>query len=284
MLSARQPLRARCNVVLRVCTDSTPSSTKSKLPPNLVSSAGNTPPVRALPEDVAPPPLHLPSLSPYVLVDTFTDEAESRQFIPYLYLASVSSPCLSLSQKKLPRGSWTHAIRVLPASAAHPAGSTRITAPGTAGAQILDLYTLPGPPHSKAPALPLHRRHILVARDFLALALPYYSCGHPPPASDLELDVADSQLDGWDLDAPPPGQRCRTDAVRVLLLGPPRAILAVAFTYIAYAAECCVAEVMRCVVDEGEDQEACAVLGEDARMGLGKGEMRVLDRLAKKEM
>ncbi|KAJ7834992.1 hypothetical protein B0H14DRAFT_2797409 [Mycena olivaceomarginata] len=265
MLSARQPLRDRCNVVLRVCTDSTPSSTKSKLPPNLVSSAGNTPPVRALPEDVAPPPLPLPSLSPYVLVDTFTDEAESRQFIPYLYLASMSSPCLSLSQKKLPRGSWTHAIRVLPASAAHPAGSTRITAPGTAS-QILDL------------------RHILVARDFLALALPYYSCGHPPPASDLELDVADSQLDGWDLDAPPPGQRCRTDAVRVL---PPRSPARDS------GGGAHLHRVRGGVLRRGGDAVrggrgggsggVCGAWG-GRTDGAGKGEMRVLDRLAKKEI
>jgi hypothetical protein len=48
--------------------------------------------------------------------------------------------------------------------------------------QILTLYARPEsvarPPGSRA--LPLQRRHLLVVRDFLALALPYYACARPP--------------------------------------------------------------------------------------------------------
>jgi hypothetical protein len=228
-----------------------------------------------------PPPI--PPLSPYVLVNFPEDENAPRQFIPYLYIASPPSPSPTAHNHNhntptLPAGNWTHAIRILPASKEHRAGSTSLTevAPGSPQTQILTLYARSEsvPPPTGNSALPLQRRHLLVARDFLALALPYYACAHPSE----DAAHPDSPIDPYF--SPPPAQRCRTDAVRVLLLGPPRAVLAIALTYIAYASESSVAHVMRCVVDEGEDVEACAVLGEDARMGLGEREMRVLEGLA----
>ncbi|KAJ6516576.1 hypothetical protein C8R47DRAFT_1087750 [Mycena vitilis] len=267
----RQPLRDRCNVFLRVSTDRMPTSTKSKLPANLSSSAGNTPPT--IPADrrsrMSPPP-PLP-LSPFILVDLPEEETAPRQFIPYVYLSSPSSPTT------LPAGDWTHAIRVLPASKEHRAGSTSLTEATAGSTQILNLY-MPANGSKNSTGLPLPRRHILVARDFLALALPYYSSAHPAedftgPDSPLALDPCLF---------PPPAQRCRTDAVRVLLVGPPRALLAIAVTYIAYASECPVAHVMHCVVDEAEDTESCEVLGEDAKMGLGAQDMQILEDLAKK--
>ncbi|KAF8142703.1 hypothetical protein K438DRAFT_1994704 [Mycena galopus ATCC 62051] len=286
MPPVRQPLRDRCNVYLRVCTDNVPTSMKSKLPANLVSSAGNTPPATSIAEDrlsrmKSPPPLPTGIRSPYVIVDTPSDEIRPRQFIPYLYLSSESPPSPSAA---LPQGNWTHAIRILPASKDHPAGSTSIT--GTAGSpQVLELYVPAVAPNSRS--LPLHKRHILVARDFLALALPYYASAHPvddsPDSEFLESDSEPFLLSSASSQrAPPPTQRCRTDAVRVLLMGPARAILAVAFTYIAYASECTVAHVMRCVVEEGEDQESCELLGADAQMGLRAREMQVLELLAQK--
>ncbi|KAJ7612042.1 hypothetical protein DFH06DRAFT_1243919 [Mycena polygramma] len=248
----RQPLRDRCNVFLRVSTDR------------------NTPPT--IPADrrsrMSPPP-PLP-LSPFILVDLPEEETVPRQFIPYVYLSSPSSPTT------LPAGNWTHAIRVLPASKEHRAGSTSLTEATAGSTQILNLYVPAGSRTSTG--LPLPRRHILVARDFLALALPYYSSAHPAedftdPDSPLALDPCRF---------PPPAQRCRTDAVRVLLVGPPRALLAIAVTYIAYASECPVAHVMHCVVDEAEDTESCEVLGADAKMGLGALDMQILEDLAKK--
>ncbi|KAJ7496397.1 hypothetical protein FB451DRAFT_1455432 [Mycena latifolia] len=267
----RQPLRDRCNVLLRVCTDRKPTSTKSRLRPNLTSSAGHTPPhispARFRPRGTSPPPLPAETLSVLddFLGDFLADESETddgpRQFIPFLELFSPPAPA------ELPLGRWTHAVRLLPASQEHPAGSSDVTdAAGPGGTHILDLYV--GAPR-KNTALPLSRSHLLIARDFLALALPYYACAHPPES------ISDSL-------APPPSQACRTDAVRVLLMGPPRAVLAMATAYIAYASGCTVAHVMRCVVDDAEDPEWCAVLGADARMGLGDKELRAFERVVKK--
>ncbi|KAJ7621848.1 hypothetical protein B0H17DRAFT_1340567 [Mycena rosella] len=267
----RQPLRDRCNVFLRVCTDRLPASTKSKLRANLMSSAGNTPlfsPTRPTPLTSSPPPL--PVSTPFSLDEYFAETEEGpRQFIPYLYLSSPPSP------GALPAGRWTHAIRILPASEGHFAGSTGVTENGST--HILDLYVSPLPSRASGSGLPLSKRHLLVARDFLALALPYYACAHPAEDDDEALYSPDP------LGVPPPTQ-CRTDAVRVLLMGPPRAVLAMATAYIAYASGSTVAHVMCCVVEDAEDPESCAVLGADARMGLGDAELRALESLVKKEM
>ncbi|KAK7057886.1 hypothetical protein R3P38DRAFT_3342057 [Favolaschia claudopus] len=280
-------LRDRCNVFLRVCTDRFPTSSKSKLPATLLSSAGNTPPAtaevrnRVLSKASPPPPVPavLP-LSPFILVDTPSD---TRQFIPYLHLAS-NDASSSANPCTLPPGDWTHVVRILPATANQRAGSITIAA-STSSTQILDLY-VPGPVSHSQPteidtALPLRKRHILVARDFLALALPYYASAHPTLEYSSDSDASISGDADFTLPQPKE-QPCRTDAVRVLLVGPPRATLAIALTYIAYASECSVAHVMRCVVEEGEDLEACEVLGKEARMGLGEREMQVLEGLAKK--
>ncbi|KAJ7146866.1 hypothetical protein C8R44DRAFT_973472 [Mycena epipterygia] len=274
----RQPLRDRCNTLLRICTDRKPTSTKSKLRANLTSSAGNTPPStnQILPRSgiTSPPPLPGGSMDP--LEDFIDHKSGPRQFIPYLYLSSPSSPAT------LPTGSWTHVIRILTPSEEHPVGSTGVTESADNGCgHILNMYV-----GSKSrTALPLGARHLLVARDFLALALPYYACAHPTESPDGDAcESSYSPLDFDPLTGPPPSQKCRTDAVRVLLVGPPRAVLAVATTYIAYASGCSVAHVMRCVVDEAEDAESCAVLGADARMGLGEQEMRILERVVKKEL
>ncbi|KAJ7454535.1 hypothetical protein B0H11DRAFT_260129 [Mycena galericulata] len=276
-MSFRQSLRDRCNILLRVSTDRKPSSTKSKLPPNLTSSAGNTPPYLppALPNPraISPPPL--PSGPMETLEDLPSNEDAAREFIPYLYLFSPSSP----DTQALPAGSWTHIIYVLPASPEHPVGTKFVTDGATnGGTQLLDLYIAPAPLENTS-ALPLSTRHLLVARDFLALALPYYGCAHPTD-DETALD-SPTPLEALD---PPPAQHCRTDAVRVLLCGPPRAVLVIAVAYIAYASGCTVAHVMRCVVDEDEDAESCALLGPDAQMGLGSREMRVLERVVKKEL
>ncbi|KAJ7093853.1 hypothetical protein B0H15DRAFT_947190 [Mycena belliarum] len=276
-----QPLRDRCNIILRVCTDRIPTSTKSKLRATLQSSAGNTPPYLS-PTRPRSPPEYLPPLpaSSSILGDFLTEflddepSAGPRQFIPYLDMFSPPSP----SAHTLPPGRWTHAIRVLPASEVHPTGTTHVTdAPSSQGTYTLDLYTGP----RARGVLPLTRRQLLVARDFLALALPYYGAANPPasPAS------SDSSL-GADFDdlAPPPPQACRADVVRVLLLGPARALLAMAVAYIAHASGCTAGHVMRCIVDEAEDPEWCAVLGPDARMGLRDKALHALEIVATKEL
>ncbi|KAJ7637187.1 hypothetical protein FB45DRAFT_908507 [Roridomyces roridus] len=191
-----------------------------------------------------------------------------REFIPYLHLHSSSTlPADASVLPALPHTeSWTHAVRILPASPEHPPNSQRVTqATSSRGRQlqILDLY-VPAPAQN-ATVVPLCGRHILVARDFLALALPYYH----PRANQLDLD---------------PQPAARTDPVRVILSGPPRVVLTIALAYIAYAAGSSVAHVMRCVVDEAEDAEACALLGPDGTMGLAERELSILERLVKREL
>ncbi|KAJ7758661.1 hypothetical protein B0H16DRAFT_1535237 [Mycena metata] len=276
MVSPRQPLRDRCNVLLRVSTDCQPTSTKAKLPPNLISSAGNTPPVtsqKRLSRMLPAPPPPLPVLTPSAL-EAPCDDDGPRQFIPHLYLSSSTSP------EALPTGAWTHVLRIVPASKAHRAGTSTITDATVGSPQILELYV--GSNENKR-ALPLQKRHLLVARDFLALALPYYASANPVedllPSPRAGSDYASPHSLLW---SPPPAPRFPTDPVRVLLVGPPRALLAISLTYIAYASECSVEHVMQCVVDEAEDHESCELLGADARMGLGDEDMKVLESLAKK--
>ncbi|KAJ7151765.1 hypothetical protein C8R43DRAFT_1107055 [Mycena crocata] len=266
-----QPLRDRCNILLRVSTERKPSSTKSKLGPELTSSAGHTPPKSSQSRSritAVPPPI--PRLSPFALEELPDVENGPRQLIPYLYLFSPPS-----GQNTLPAGTWTHVIRILPTSPSRRAGTSRVTeVPSTNGStHVLDLFR---DPRQGSSALPLCKRHLFVARDFLALALPYYASAHPD--EDESCDIADPDADA--LGPPPPSQKCRTDAVRVLLMGPPRALLAMAVTYIAHASGCTVAHVMQCVVDEAEDEESCALLRPDARMGLGSDDMKVLEWLA----
>jgi hypothetical protein len=72
--------------------------------------------------------------------------------------------------------------------------------------------------------------------------------------------------------------------VRVLILGPPRAVLAIALMYVAYASGCTVAHVMRGVLEDDEDLEWCRLLGKDGDMGLSYKEMRMLETVAIQEM
>ncbi|KAJ7203807.1 hypothetical protein GGX14DRAFT_461235 [Mycena pura] len=253
-MHTRLPLRDRCNTVLRVSTTREPTSTKSKLPATLVSCAGNTPPTASARHSprfrMSPPPV--PSVGPHPLEDIPENgPGGPRQFIPYVFLFSPSSP-----HQAIPPGGWTHILRILPASAKNPSGTMQVVKPAAGTAQTVRLYT---PAQRADNVLPLSTCRILAARDFLALALPYQAA----------------------MDAEPPVQPCRADAVRVLLVGPLRALLTVALTYIAFAARCTVVHVMRSVVEEGEDTQACEMLGANARMGLGEREIRCLEWLAR---
>ncbi|KAJ7719992.1 hypothetical protein DFH07DRAFT_858996 [Mycena maculata] len=274
----RQPLRDRCNTLLRVCTDLKPSSTKSKLRPNLTSSAGNTPPPSVpRPRESSPPPLPTGPMQTLEDLPANEDIATALEFVPYLHLFSPSSP------STLPPGRWTHAVRLLPATEEHSVGSTIVTACGHT--QFLNLYMPLAAPQNDT-ILPINTRHLLIARDFLALALPYYASAHPfedETASPTPLDAL----------SPPPPQACRMDAVRVVLCGPQRAVLTIALAYLAYASGFTVSYVMRCVSEtqeegEGKDEDDNpawgALLGPDGQMGLGAREIRILDRLAKKEL
>jgi hypothetical protein len=136
---------------------------------------------------------------------------------------------------------------------------------------------------SQATNLPLSAKHLLLARDFLGLALPYYASAHPAvpsPASSRSSSAVSPPVD--DFTAPSRTEASQADVVQALVVGEPRAALAIALTYVAYASDSPVAHVMRCVLEEEEDEEWCRLLGPDGQMGLGSGEREVMDRIAMK--
>ncbi|KAJ7496399.1 hypothetical protein FB451DRAFT_1207720 [Mycena latifolia] len=208
--------------------------------------------------------------------------AGARQFIPYLYLCPPRGP------GALPVGPWTHILRLLPPSKTRPAGASGLSA------RSLDLH-LPSTAFTDARALHLTEAHLLLARDFLALALPYYASAHPSPSVDFGspfggssyasafTPITHAPLQGIANSFPPllPSQ---ADPVRVLVLGPPRATLAIALTYLAYASGCTVAQVMRGVREGDADAEWRRLLGKDGQMGLGRPDVVLLERVAIKEM
>ncbi|CAK5266698.1 unnamed protein product [Mycena citricolor] len=269
-------LRERCTVSLRVCTDVDPCATRSKLTADLVSTAGRTPP--ASPMCVAlnrrscvPPPLPPPpraTESGPSASESTSSGPSARQFIPHLHtLCAFDQPhAFATDSAALPAGNWTHAVRILRASKAHLPGSLRISDLGPA--QVLDLFERPRNIDARARdgGLPLRREHLLLARDFLALALPYYSTTVSLSDDGDDVDLGDAYP--FEQLGLPPVYESRTDPVRVLLAGPVRAVLAIALVYTAYASGRKLRYVMDCVGDEGDDADVCAVLGPDSRMGL----------------
>ncbi|KAJ7496366.1 hypothetical protein FB451DRAFT_1162533 [Mycena latifolia] len=71
-------------------------------------------------------------------------------------------------------------------------------------------------------------------------------------------------------------------SLRDFHMGPPRAVLAFATEYIAYAAGYTVVHAMHCVRRCGGPRVGCCV-GTDARIGLGDKELRAFERVAKRE-
>ncbi|KAJ7093847.1 hypothetical protein B0H15DRAFT_798924 [Mycena belliarum] len=200
-----------------------------------------------------------------------------RQFIPYLYICPPRSP------DAIPAGPWTHILRLFPPSKTRPAGASGLSA------HALDLH-LPSAAFTNTRALHLSEEHLLLARDFLALALPYYASAHPvEPSSPFARSgraytpITHAPLQGM-MRMPQPLHSSRADPVRVLVIGPPRAALAIALTYLAYASGCTVAEVMHGVRDGDADAEWRRMLGKDGQMGLGRADMGTLERVAIQEM
>ncbi|KAJ7720002.1 hypothetical protein DFH07DRAFT_859019 [Mycena maculata] len=276
-MPAYQILLDRRNVPKRVCTD------WSKLPSTRSDHKGNSFPTSNEDgiEEVPRTPL---------------DARGPRQFIPYLYLFSPPTPGSTLA------GNWTHTLRLLPSSRTRPAGTTDLVSSRTGGSRGLDLY-ISGAAFQDAGALHLSAEHLLLARDFLALALPYYASAHPTayfpspfaayhssssssPLSSSETltPISHCALEGMGPMVPPAVQQSRADPVRVLILGPPRVVLAIGLTYIAYASGCGVAHAMRGVLEGDGDAEWCRLLGDDGEMGLDAKDMKMLERVAVQEM
>ncbi|KAJ7146865.1 hypothetical protein C8R44DRAFT_758370 [Mycena epipterygia] len=291
-MTSYQPLRDRCNVPARVVTErSKLAMTRSDLEEGTVAYMRSpTPRVRRRIPLSAISASHGIEEVPRVPQDAHGP----RQFIPYLYLFSPRAP------GAIPAGHWTHTLRLLPPSKTQPAGSTALVGSTSgSGPRGLDLH-IPAAGFKSGHALHLSREHLLLARDFLALALPYYASAHPAEdsadpfsctwptsgswSSATVTPITHEPLQGLPGAVPPPPQLSQADPVRVLVLGPPRTVLAIGLTYLAYASGCGVAQVMRGVLEGDGDAEWCRLLGENGEMGLGEKDMKMLERVAMNEM
>ncbi|KAJ7834993.1 hypothetical protein B0H14DRAFT_2797410 [Mycena olivaceomarginata] len=223
------------------------------------------------------------------------DSHAPRQFIPYLYL--FSPPSLSPGAPP-PPGNWTHTIRLLPPSKTRPAGGIDLVSSGVSGSR-LDLH-LPTAAFKTTRQLHLSPEQLLLARDFLALALPYYASAHP---SDIPLhsSTSSSYGGGWSASSPAytpithapldsfgmtpqVPQLSQADPVRVLVLGPTRLVLAIGLLYLAYASGCRVTQVMRGVLEGDGDAEWCRMIAKDGQMGLSAEDLKSLERVAMNDM
>ncbi|KAF7362613.1 hypothetical protein MVEN_00610100 [Mycena venus] len=285
----RQPLRDRCNVPTPVRTGrkraNASSHACSYVAPSLNDRCRGDLPTSLI-EEVPRTP---------------HDPHGPRQFVPYLYLFSPP-----LAGAPPPPGNWTHTLRLLPPSKSRPKGSNDLVISGTGDPRGLNLH-LPTAAFKKTHTHALHiaTRQLLLARDFLALALPYYASAHPPetplhslggcgagspassPWSDTDSDctpITHTPLEGLAGMMPRVPPRSQADPVRVLVLGPPRLVLAIALLYLVYASGCSIAQVMRGVLEGDGDTEWCRLIAEDGRMGLSEEDMELLERVAMKDM
>ncbi|KAJ7237546.1 hypothetical protein B0H12DRAFT_1138710 [Mycena haematopus] len=219
-----------------------------------------------------------------------------RQFVPYLYIHSPPLP-----GAPPPPGNWTHTLRLLPQTKTRPPGSTDIVGNDFSGPRGLDLH-LPVAAFKQFRSLHLSEDQLLVARDFLALALPYYASAHPPesprhfsgsngwpassPWSAPYTPITHAPLEGLAGMTPQVPPNSQADPVRVLVLGPSRLVLAIGLLYLAYASGCSVKQVMRGVIEDDTDRDSKwrRLIAEDGRLGLSREDMKMLERVALNDM
>ncbi|KAJ6493169.1 hypothetical protein C8R45DRAFT_989058 [Mycena sanguinolenta] len=211
-----------------------------------------------------------------------------RQFVPYLYLSSPSFP-----GAPLPPGNWTHTLRLLPPTKTRPAGSTDIIGNNFGGPRELDVH-IPAAAFKQPRTSHLSTDQLLLARDFLALALPYYASAHPPaspcnfsggsgwPVSSPRVGgyppITHAPLQGLAGMVPRAPANSQADPVRVLVLGPPQLVLAIGLLYLAYASGCSVKQVARGVMEDRDNQWR-RLIAEDGQLGLSKEDMKLLERV-----
>ncbi|KAJ7026863.1 hypothetical protein C8F04DRAFT_1123946 [Mycena alexandri] len=296
-MPSRQPLRERCAVPTQVCTD------RRKLDNYSVQKRGDTT-VKS----------HVKRRLSMFGIDevprTPRDPHGPRQFLPYLYLFSPPAP-----GAPPPPGNWTHTIRLLPPSKTRAVGCTDLVTSPRAG---LDLRIPPAALKSDEAGLHITTGHLTLARDFLALALPYYASAHPgaispglagcgwPTSTSTSTStstytstsgqwsgtatavdwtpIGHTPLEGLGNMMPQVSPLSQADPVRVLVLGPPRLVLAITLVYIAFASGRSVAEVTRSVLEGDVDPEWCSLIGDDGDLGLGQKGMKVLERAALNDM
>ncbi|KAJ7611996.1 hypothetical protein DFH06DRAFT_1243851 [Mycena polygramma] len=266
-MPSHQPLRDRCNVPQSVCTDRRTSRNKDQ---QLSHAALRR------------------RLSIQEVPRTPRDPHGTRQFVPYLYLFSPSAPGVPP-----PPGNWTHTLRLLPPSKTRPTGCNDFVG----STRVLDLH-IPAAAFKGSRGLHLSTQHLLLARDFLSLALPYFTSAHPPsyftspgdcewPASAWSpayTPISHVPLEGMGGMMPQVPPLSQADPVRVLVLGPPRLVLAISLVYVAHASGCSVAQVVRGVLESDGDGEWCRLIGDAGDLGLTREEMKTMDRAAMTDM
>ncbi|KAJ6516621.1 hypothetical protein C8R47DRAFT_1205852 [Mycena vitilis] len=263
-MPSHQPLRDRCNVPQSVCTG------RSRTSRNTDISSSHAALRRRLSIQEVP--------------RTPRDPHGTRQFVPYLYLFSPAAP-----GAPPPPGNWTHTLRLLPPSKTRPTGCNDFNS----STRVLDLH-IPAAAFKGGRGLHLSPQHLLLARDFLSLALPYFASAHPPSPSECGwpssawspayTPISHAPLEGMGGGVPQASPLSQADPVRVLVLGPPRLVLAVSLVYVAHASDCTVAHVVRGVLESDSDGEWCRLIGDRGDLGLTRDEMKTMERVATKDM
>nr|GAT49536.1 predicted protein [Mycena chlorophos] len=221
------------------------------------------------------------------------DPFAARELIPYLHLA----PYALKSDATLPpcpgkNNRWTHIVRLLPATKSAPTGSAELHPPKRQGQ-----------PHLLEDYLPA--QGVLIVRDFLSLALPYYAAAHPLPTptesgvgagwpslasavpslshSDSDSDSSDSDTSSpvsFQAPSTPRPVSPSADPVNVLLLGPTQLALSLSLVYISYASGTLIRDVMRGILESSAREAAWAarIIGQGAdRMGMSEEELEFLE-------
>ncbi|KAF7288318.1 hypothetical protein HMN09_01406300 [Mycena chlorophos] len=242
------------------------------------------------------------------------DPLAARELIPYLHLA----PYALKSDATLPpcpekHNRWTHMVRLLPATKSAPAGSAELHPPKRQGQPHLLEVRVPAEAFNAAfergqrTALQdyLPAQSVLIVRDFLALALPYYAAAHPLPTptesgvgagwpssasavpslshSDSDSDSSDSDTSSplsFQAPSTPRPVSPSADPVNVLLLGPTQLTLSLSLVYISYASGTLVRDVMRGILESSAREAAWAarIIAQGAdRMGMSEEELEFLE-------
>ena len=258
MLSIRTPLRERCNVQLKVWTaiptklsDDSPSSDEDDdvfFGGRLLYRRGFNAPNK-MTFDIAGPALHpLNRLTARGLLSVY-------KLVPDIFLALHTGKRLPSSLTTEHGAAFTHIIHIAHPTSTREAGGIHLHLDANRGLHIL---TLPVPPSSpvtgptaargrsrkvtsSGTGTSLTENQLLAARDFLSLALPYFSEAHPP--DDLPVDASLGDDDDDD------------DDVRVLVTAPvgdgaARNVMSAVLCYLTYTSRKDTETVVGCIKAE----------------------------------
>jgi hypothetical protein len=274
----RQPLRQRCNVRLNVITAIPPEDdldTPSQVYDGDLASQSKS---RRIVSDVrvpfsgvaagkknpAPPRLHPVSASAARRLQSL------HELLPYLFISFHTGDHLPNEVVTEGGAAFTHIIKITHETSKRKAGVVDVRADTKRGLHTLVLFVPTSAPRRRGGrrvrnfgernVTLLTDSQLLAARDFLSLALPYYSETHPN--EDLEGPVGPA------------------DRVRVLVTAPAgdgaaADVMSVATCYITFVSGESVQTVLECI----EKEEEVPTVWKDV-IGEGEDGMRLLDRAA----